>query len=107
MFGNERRATVYGEWSGQLEGQPFGPFWYGTITKLHLTHGILKLNISKVVNYNINCIDGGGSVICLGTSVLTSYIDAVTANIQFIKTQNINTCTFIWVYHGFVEIGLE
>lgn len=64
--GNQSRATVHGRCRISLKPLSYGSlFFQSTIGNLALIHSSSGLKIKRVLDVNLNCIDGGGSLFLL------------------------------------------
>lgn len=103
--GNQSRATVHGRCRISLKPLSYGSlFFQSTIGNLALIHSSSGLKIKRVLDVNLNCIDGGGSLFFIGSIYhFTSQQIAVGANVQYLSSQNNITVILEWS----VEVELE
>ena len=103
--GNQSRATVHGRCRISLKPLSYGSlFFQSTISNLLLIDSSLGLKIKRVLDVNLNCIDGGSSLFFIGSIYhFISQQFVVGANVQYLSSQNNITVILEWS----VEVELE
>ena len=94
--GNQKFAKIHGTWTGSLGGSLFNGFYQSSITNLAVLNLELGLQIKRMITQSFYFTSSGGALIVVGLTSLNIGANSINGTIQFLKSQQSNTCRLEW-----------
>lgn len=94
--GNQKFAKIHGTWTGSLGGSLLNGFYQSSITNLCVLNSELGLQIKRMIAQSFYFTGSGGALIFVGLTSLSIGANSINGTIQFLKSQQSNTCRLEW-----------